>query len=463
MKLNSHLVKSRHGVFYFRIQRNGLDKRFSLRTKDINVAITMAYRYIYTLKIMNIDMSNFRGFTLKTNGKDVELITEDNDADRKAGKEALFELVDRLHPKSDPLVSKTLIHKPQKTLSHALEEYKIYLQSKELARKTIQMSLTALVKMQGLLGEDFDMASVNDDIIEKEWMLKRKAEFTNRKVIENGKSVFKEISWPTIAKELSWIKSFFEWSKKKNYSSQEITLNIPRGKGLNESYDVFTKDELKLIFDNLPNRVKNTWHFWIPLIGLYTGARIGEIAALRVEHFKKLVQIHQMFLPGTKNEASPRWIPIHPDLIKIGLLDLVNAREAKKHLTLFDIKTSKSNGIGAAPSKWFASLLTCLNIKSQSKVFHSFRHTLIELCRQQSLNDNACNEYVGHSKSGNKVHGKYGSKNHLTRRTSVGMKNLKEQVVDHIDFQVFYEWSLDIEPYKNKADDLLKNESPLVY
>jgi len=90
MKLNSYLVKSRHGVFYFRIQRNGLDKRFSLRTKDLNVAITMAYRYIYSLKIMNIDMSNIRGFTLKTNGKEVELITEDNDADLKAGQKAII-------------------------------------------------------------------------------------------------------------------------------------------------------------------------------------------------------------------------------------------------------------------------------------------------------------------------------------------------------------------------------------
>jgi len=417
----------------------------------------MAYRYIYSLKIMNIDMSNIRSFTLKTNGKEVELITEDNDADRKAGQEALLKLIDRLNLISDPLVSKTLIPKPQQTLSLALEEYKIVLQGKELARKTIQMSLRALDKMQALLGEDFDMASVNDDIIEKEWMLKRKAEFTNRKVLENGHSVFKEISWSTIAKELSWIKSFFEWSKKKNYCSQEITLNIPRGKGLNDSYDVFTKDELKLIFDDLPNKVKYTWHFWIPLIGLYTGARIGEAAALHVEHFKKLGQIHQMFLPGTKNEASPRWIPIHPDLIKIGLLDLVNAREAKKHITLFDITTSKSNGIGAAPSKWFAGLLTSLNIKSKNKVFHSFRHTIIDLLRNQSLKANACNEYVGHAKSGNKIHEKYGAKNFLTGRTSVGMKNLKEQVVDHIDFQKFYEWSLDIRLYKNKADDLLEN------
>lgn len=53
MKLNSYLVKSRHGIYYLRLQRHGLDKRISLRTKDLSSASTAAYRFGATMSAMN--------------------------------------------------------------------------------------------------------------------------------------------------------------------------------------------------------------------------------------------------------------------------------------------------------------------------------------------------------------------------------------------------------------------------
>ena len=45
MLLNSYLVKSRHGIFYLRIQRKGVDKRVSLRNRDPIIAKFSAYRF----------------------------------------------------------------------------------------------------------------------------------------------------------------------------------------------------------------------------------------------------------------------------------------------------------------------------------------------------------------------------------------------------------------------------------
>ena len=45
MKLNSYLVKNRLGTFYIRLQRNGLDKRISLRTKNKSEAIIAALHF----------------------------------------------------------------------------------------------------------------------------------------------------------------------------------------------------------------------------------------------------------------------------------------------------------------------------------------------------------------------------------------------------------------------------------
>jgi len=53
MKLNSFLVKSRYGIFYLRLQRGGVDRRISLRTRDPERAMYMAYQFgvkVHTIK-----------------------------------------------------------------------------------------------------------------------------------------------------------------------------------------------------------------------------------------------------------------------------------------------------------------------------------------------------------------------------------------------------------------------------
>jgi len=52
MKLNSYLVKSRHGIYYLRLQRNGFDKRISLRTQDFMTASIAAYKFGATISSM---------------------------------------------------------------------------------------------------------------------------------------------------------------------------------------------------------------------------------------------------------------------------------------------------------------------------------------------------------------------------------------------------------------------------
>ena len=57
MLLNSYFVKSRHGIYYLRIQRKGVDKRVSLRNRDPIIAKLSAYRF-------GMFMANNNGFDL---------------------------------------------------------------------------------------------------------------------------------------------------------------------------------------------------------------------------------------------------------------------------------------------------------------------------------------------------------------------------------------------------------------
>lgn len=65
--------------------------------------------------------------------------------------------------------------------------------------------------------------------------------------------------------------------------------------------------------------------FWIPLVGLYSGLRLGEIECLEFEdivdfHGRSAFWVHRGSSHGNKkvvkNRASVRKVPIHPSLIQ---------------------------------------------------------------------------------------------------------------------------------------------------
>lgn len=68
---------------------------------------------------------------------------------------------------------------------------------------------------------------------------------------------------------------------------------------------------------------------WVPWICAYTGARAGEITQLRREDFTKEFGIPSVKITpeaGTVKTGTYRMVPIHPHLIELGLLDMVNNR-----------------------------------------------------------------------------------------------------------------------------------------
>jgi len=68
MKPLSNIQKSRHGIFYLRIQRGGIDRRISLGTRDPSEAAMAATIAHATISRMKINPSRIKEFTLKTKG-----------------------------------------------------------------------------------------------------------------------------------------------------------------------------------------------------------------------------------------------------------------------------------------------------------------------------------------------------------------------------------------------------------
>ena len=98
------------------------------------------------------------------------------------------------------------------------------------------------------------------------------------------------------------------------------------------SREPFTLVQLQTLFseDSLFGQTKGNggggYHarVWIPLLGLFTGARLDELGRLTVEDIQR-EPVPYFRIRRAKNKESLRSVPLHPKLIEIGFLDYVDA------------------------------------------------------------------------------------------------------------------------------------------
>ncbi|MBJ7577465.1 site-specific integrase [Devosia sp. MC532] len=144
--------------------------------------------------------------------------------------------------------------------------------------------------------------------------------------------------------------------------------------------------------------------YWVPLISLYSGARLGEIIQLRtadvqeaqgVLHFV-LVDEHEDQRLKTAN--AQRLIPVHPELVKMGLARLVERRRRVKQERLFPDLPMGEDGYYSSPfSKFFTRFLVTCDVKTAKTSFHSFRHNFEDACRDAEMPTEIMNTLQGHS------------------------------------------------------------------
>ncbi len=431
MTKSKNLQQAPSGIYFLRIQRNGKDRRISLKTSDFDQAQFAAQILHATLSNMKIDPNKIKDWTLETtDGGNIKIKTENNDEDRASALEAVKIIVDGRQAKDT--YKSTIQSRLTKTLGEAILEYTPFLEKSDTALKTKRMAESTLSDLAKRLGGSFNMHLLNDQIIEDKWLDPR----------------LKNVAKTTAKRDLTFVRGFVNWAsdKKRKYCPAPLTLTVEaRG----ENWDYYSVNDLKLIFDNLPNETKEAWQFWIPLIGLFTGARISEIASLKVESFIEKNGIKAMRLEGTKTEASNRTVPIHQDLIALGLLDYVATRHNSRKIYLFEIKNHNQNGAGATASKWFTKFKRNIKLGGDRKVFHSFRPTLVDHLRQAGVDFEARCQFVGHD-SGGGVHNKIYGRNELN------LTIIKNEVVDKINWQKYCGWLPDLIKLKEKADIFIK-------
>jgi integrase len=147
--------------------------------------------------------------------------------------------------------------------------------------------------------------------------------------------------------------------------------------------------------------------FWLPMLALFTGARRGELATLQVGDVIKdeatrswTLAIHADEDAGKKlkTKASARTIPVHPELVRLGFLTLVEAARKRGDDAWLFPPVSPSKPTGAkAWTKWFGGYLGGLGINDSHKALHSLRHNFKDALRAGSVPEDLSDALTGHS------------------------------------------------------------------
>ncbi len=178
-------------------------------------------------------------------------------------------------------------------------------------------------------------------------------------------------------------------------------------------WEAFTVDQLKRIYapENI-GKMSQLHNRWAAVLGLYTGARVGEVAQIFLRDIVKEGDIWCVRLTvesdgqALKNEHSRRLVPLHPDLIRLGFVEYVERLRKMGEDRLFpQVNLEGKAGKGSAISKNFGYLLQRDEVgvkprREHGRVgFHSLRKTVVQSLQGTGVSDERRRAFVGHEQS----------------------------------------------------------------
>lgn len=145
--------------------------------------------------------------------------------------------------------------------------------------------------------------------------------------------------------------------------------------------------------------------YWIPLLGLYTGARLSELAQLRTIDILRTSEIPSISITNCgenqrlKTNSSKRYIPIHPELIRLGFIEYAESIEKNGHEFLWPNLKQRKNKPGGYFSNWFGKYRTRIGLKNGVD-FHCFRHTFRSRLVEADIPEHVIDTILGHEIKG---------------------------------------------------------------
>ncbi len=224
-------------------------------------------------------------------------------------------------------------------------------------------------------------------------------------------------------KYLALIDAFFGWCAACGFVNENPASSSrvnTRGSSAGPGRGTFTIDDLNAIYAAplyrgcmSDGRIYETGSYhidghrrWLPLLGLYTGARLGELCQLLVSDVRKIddvwcVDINLEDGKHVKTRAGQRQVPVHPELESLGFLQFVQSvRSAGQKRIFSEIEPGKGGYLSENPSKWFGRFLKKTLgdevTRSRRLAFHSYRHTVKDALRAAGIEERIQDALLGH-------------------------------------------------------------------
>lgn len=384
----------------------------------------------------------------RINRKQIEVSTEEVESAR-------LQLAAKITPDQIELAkskSKTEANKNKKgnhLLSTAISAYMAERakRCKEDQARRIKGALNLFLEMMGdrrLIDIDRDLLkSFRDEKLPLVPADENKVRLTkNTKTVAESIRAIEGTDWPRISiseqqKRIKWLEDLFQWLADEQWLNTNIASGLETGgaydkqnnrKRAQDARATFTDEELRRLFGfqwfrtgkgEITNR--GTYrefqprNYWLPLLGLYTGARIRELCQIKLTDIRQhesgiwYLDINDTGTDGRsdhtkslKNLASIRRVPLHPHLLILGIIEWRDRLQSEGFDRFFpELSHDDIKGYGKGSTKWFGSFLANRFgwERNGTKTFHSFRHTLITKCmNEHGLPPHRLAQITGHSR-----------------------------------------------------------------
>ncbi|MEY2890314.1 MAG: hypothetical protein RJA98_222 [Pseudomonadota bacterium] len=131
--------------------------------------------------------------------------------------------------------------------------------------------------------------------------------------------------------------------------------------------------------------------YWLPLLALFTGARVEELAQMTRGDVKQDPE-HGWYLSirpeaqtgkRVKTASSIRNVAMHPEILRLGFL--AHVEKLKPQDRIFPaLRPDKYGKLATVFSTWWGRYSDECEVTDSRKVFHSFRHTFIQVCKTKA-------------------------------------------------------------------------------
>ncbi|NJB98032.1 hypothetical protein CA233_12590 [Sphingomonas sp. ABOLD] len=322
------------------------------------------------------------------------------------------------HP-ADPLFSGALAQgETEQALQHTIGDLiREYQASKEQKRRWSQSTITAHKPVYRLLRETFgetrelrtigreDGRHLFNMIVGMPMNLGKTKELKGL-TVPQAVAKARALGLPTIGPKtingsyVTFVKAMFKWAVTEGWMDRnplDGDFRVADDVAEHEKRDAFQPDQLRVLFSASPwdgsyDRMgPKAGKFWIPLLCLFHGLRLGEAAGMHVEDVTER-EGHPVFHlrafdgRSSKTKGSRGILPIHPELIRMGFLAYVEQRRRTKAIGLFpDVATSKNGKVGAKTGEWFARLVRERGLVGTKLTMHSFRHSFEDRLREDEV------------------------------------------------------------------------------